>query len=101
MDNRPEAYPPSFFGDDYFSLLVNDERWRNSMQLNRFNVIFMNHRGRSAAGESFIVRRVLDPDWAPVFFDADVIILVRRHDANHSVIAKHELPKEVILQRMN
>jgi len=101
VDNRPEAYPPSFFGDDYFSLLVNDERWRNGMQLNRFNVIFMNHRGRSAVGESFIVRRVLDPDWAPVFFDADIIILVRRHDANHSVIARHELPKEVILQRMN
>lgn len=101
VDNRPEAYPPSFFDDDYFSLLVNDERWRNSMQHNRFNVIFMNHRGRSAAAENFIVRRVLDPDWAPVFFDADVLILVRRHDANHSVIAKHELPKEAVLKRMN
>jgi hypothetical protein len=43
---------------------------------------------------------VLDPDWAPVFFDADIIILVRRHDANHSVIAQHELPKEAVLQRM-
>jgi hypothetical protein len=60
----------------------------------------MNHRGGSAVAERFIVRRVLDPDWAPVFFDADIIILVRRHDANHSVIAKHELPKEAVLQRM-
>jgi hypothetical protein len=100
VDNRPEAYPPSFFGDDYFSVLMNDERWRASAQQHRFNVIFMNHRGGSAVAERFIVRRVLDPDWAPVFFDADIIILVRRHDANHSVIAKHELPKEAVLQRM-
>jgi hypothetical protein len=58
-----------------------------------------NHRDRSATSEQFIVRRVLDPAWAPVFFDRDIIILVKRHGSNHSTIEKHELSKEQVLSK--
>jgi hypothetical protein len=101
VDNRPEAYPTAFFNDDYFPLLLNNERWRNSSQAHHFNTIFLNHRARAIAEEKFIVRRVLDPDWAPVFFDEDIVILLRRYGPNQSVIAKHELPKEAVLRKAN
>jgi hypothetical protein len=99
VDNRPEAYPASFFGEDYFPLLANDEKWRGSLHAHRFNAIVISHRGRSAAGENFIVRRMFDPDWAAVFFDKDILILARRYGPNQPVIARYELPRESVLEK--
>ncbi len=99
VDNRPEAYPATFFAEDYFPILVDDERWRRSLDAHRFNAIVINPSGRSAAAENFTVRRMLDPDWAAVFFDKDILILARRYGVNQPVIAKHELPRESVLQK--
>ena len=62
----------------------------------RFNVIVFNYRERSVRGEQFIIRRVLDPMWATVYLDKDIIILAKRDGPNQPVIAKYELPKEGI-----
>ena len=99
VDNRPEAYPATFFAEDYFPILVDDEKWRRSLDAHRFNAIVVNPSGRSAAAENFTVRRMLDPDWAAVFFDKDILILARRYGVNQPVIAKHELPRESVLQK--
>jgi hypothetical protein len=101
VDNRPEAYPAGFFRNEYFPLLQSEDHWmRRSPELG-FNVIVFNHRDRSMASEQFIVRRVLDPAWAPVFFDRDIIILVKRYGSNHSTIEKNELSKEQVLSKSN
>ena len=42
---------------------------------------------------------MLDPDWAAVFFDKEILILARRFGANQPVIAKYELPREAVLQK--
>jgi hypothetical protein len=101
VDNRPEAYPGSFFREVYFPLQADEETWKKISDLYGFNVIFFNHRERSVRGQQFIVRRVLDPAWAPVFFDRNIVILVKRHGPNQSTIAKYELPKESVLARSN
>jgi len=98
VDNRPEAYPAAFFAEDYISLLENDENWRGVMVDRRFNAIVINTRDRSAAAEQFVIRRVLDAEWAPVFFESNILILARRFGANQPVVAKHELPREAVLQ---
>ena len=66
-----------------------------------FKVLFFNHRDRSSWGEQFMIRRLLDSAWAPVYFDKNVLILVRRNGPNQSAIAKYELPKERILEQPN
>lgn len=99
VDNRPEAYPPAFFRDDYFPLLQNEDHWMRRNPERGFNMIVFNHRDRSMASEQFIVRRVLDPAWAPVFFDRDIIILVKRYGSNQATIEKHELSKEQVLSK--
>ena len=99
VDNRPEAYPARFFAEDYFSLLVNDDKWRRTMAAHEFNAIVINPHGRSVAAENFIVRRMLDPEWAAGFFDKEILILARRFGANQPVIAKYELPREAVLQK--
>lgn len=99
VDNRPEAYPPSFFRDDYFPLQQSEDHWMRRSPEFGFNAIVFNHRDRSAASEQFIVRRVLDPAWAPVFFDKYIIIFVKRFGPNHATAVKFELTKDEVLAR--
>jgi hypothetical protein len=101
VDNRPEAYPAGFFPGEYFPLLTDDDHWARQSAKYGFNLIVFNHRDRSAAGEQFVVRRVLDPAWAPVFFDRDVIILAKRNGSNQVTIDKHELSRDRILSKSN
>ena len=99
VDNRPEAYPATFFTEDYLPLLVNEEKWRSHLAAHKFNSIVINPNGHSAAAENFVIQRMLDPDWAAVFFDKEILILARRFGPNQPVIAKYELPREAVLQK--
>lgn len=99
VDNRPEAYPSAFFRDDYFPLQQNEDRWMRRSPEFGFNAIVFNHRARSIASEQFIVRRVLDPAWAPVYFDKYLIIFVKRFGPNDATAVKFALTKEQVLTR--
>jgi len=101
VDNRPEAYPVRFFTDIYFPMQSDEAKWADTSHDYGFNVIVFNYRERSARGEQFIVRRVLDPMWAPVYLDKNIIILAKRDGPNQPVIAKYELPKERVLMQSN
>jgi hypothetical protein len=101
VDNRPEAYPVDFFTDVYFPMQSDEAKWAAISQQYGFNVIVFNYRERSVRGEQFIIRRVLDPLWAPIYFDKDILILARRGGPNQSIIARYELPKERVLERSN
>jgi hypothetical protein len=101
VDNRPEAYPAAFFTDVYFPMQSDEAKWTAISRQYGFNVIVFNYRERSLTGEQFIIRRVLDPMWAPVFFDKDIIILAKRDGPNQHVIARYELPKERVLVQSN
>ena len=99
VDNRPEAYPAVFFSEVYFPIQSDEAKWQDTSRHYGFNVIVFNYRERSARGEQFIIRRVLDPLWAPIYLDKDIIILARRDGPNQPVIARYELPKERVLER--
>jgi hypothetical protein len=99
VDNRPEAYPASFFTDVYFPVLQHEAKWLEISNKFGFNVIVFNHRDRPTWSEDFIVRRVLDPLWAPVFFDEDIIVFVKRFGSDHLTALKFELPRDKILTR--
>lgn len=101
IDNRPEAYPTAFFTDIYLPLHLNEQKWQSVSSSYGFNVLFFNHRDRSSWGEQFMIRRLLDPAWAPVYFDKSVLILLRRNGPNREAIARFELPKEKILEQPN
>jgi hypothetical protein len=101
VDNRPEAYPAAFFSDVYFPIQSDEANWQNISRRYGFNVIIFNYRERSVRGEQFIIRRVLDPLWAPIYLDKNIIILAKRDGPNQPVIAKYELPKEKVLVQSN
>jgi hypothetical protein len=93
VDNRPEAYPAAFFHEQLVPMLRDEARWHEADERYRFNVIFFAHQD-AALGPEFLARRLHDPEWAPVFADDDLIILVRRNEQNRDVIRQYELQVE-------
>jgi len=92
VDNRPEAYPASFFRDIDIGLQADEKKWREINSRYDFNVIFFYHRVYTAWGQGFLIRRLSDPQWAAVYIDDFCAILLKRNERNQDIIKKYELP---------
>lgn len=97
VDNRPEAYPASFFRDVYVPMMEDEAKWKRRDAEYGFNSIFFFRHDLTPHGQSFLVKRVFDPAWAPVYVDAYNIILVRRCRLNQALIAKYEIPQSLFV----
>ena len=95
VDNRPEAYPREFFEDVYVPMQEDDEVWGNELLKNKFNAIFFYRLDYTPWAQNFLIERVKDPAWAPVYVDDVTIIFLKRNEANAEIIKKYELPKEM------
>ncbi len=94
VDNRPEAYPKEFFEKTYIPMQEDESAWRETLERHDFNTIVFSHHDATPWGQRFLVARVQDRDWAPVFADSRVLILVRRTAEHAQLIAQWELPPE-------
>lgn len=94
-DNRPETYPAKFFQDIYISMQENEDVWREKNEEYGFNAIVFYFRDATPWGQKFLIARVQDDAWAPVFAENSVIIFLKRNDLNKIVIEKYEIPKEM------
>ncbi len=92
VDNRPEAYPASFFQKVYIPAQENDPKWLALDRRYRFNAIFFYRRDNTPWAQPFLIRRLRDTGWAPVYVDAYSLILIRNSPANQKNIAKYRLP---------
>lgn len=90
-DNRPEAYPISFFQDIYIPAQENQDVWEEQDKKYNFNVIFFSHRDYTPWGQNFLINRTNDKSWAPVFIDQYAIIFLKRNDLNKNIIEKNEI----------
>jgi hypothetical protein len=95
VDNRPEAYPASFFKEIYIPSQENETKWGELDKKHNFNSVFFYRLDLTPWGQTFLVNRVKDPSWAPVYVDDLAIIFVKRNEENKDIIQKHELPKEM------
>ncbi|MBI3630881.1 MAG: hypothetical protein HY221_00910 [Candidatus Sungbacteria bacterium] len=94
-DNRPEAYPASFFQDTYIPMQERSDAWRAAQAAYRFNAIFFFWRDVTPWAQSFLAARLNDPDWAPVFADENALIFLRENDTNRQAIKRYQIPKNV------
>tara|TARA_Y100000294_G_scaffold163551_1_gene169559 strand:- start:219 stop:935 length:717 start_codon:yes stop_codon:yes gene_type:complete len=92
-DNRPEAYSVSFFEDIYIASQNNPEVWQAQDQIHNFNVIYFAYHDATPWAQKFLIERVTDDAWAPVFADDYAIIFLKRNDLNQSIIEKYEIPR--------
>ncbi len=84
VDNRPEAYSAAFFKETYIPMQADEDRWREAMAKYNFGAIIFYRRDLTPWGQPFLIRRLEDPEWAPVYASEndDVIIYLRRTEAN-------------------
>jgi hypothetical protein len=101
VDNRPEAYPASFFKDIYGPMQADEKRWNEQLAKYGFQVIYFYRHDMTPDAQPFLIRRVRDPQWAPVFVDDYTIIFARRGGVNQPVIARHELPNAMFIETKN
>ena len=93
VDNRPEAYPTDFFSSIYIPMQENEENWRRQIEQYNLNTIFFYRWDYTPWAQAFLIKRVSDPDWAPVYVDDYSIIFVKRNQQNQKVIESFEIPK--------
>ncbi|MFH1863578.1 MAG: hypothetical protein ABIJ85_01520, partial [bacterium] len=91
IDNRPEAYPSSFFTEEYVPSQNDDRKWLDLDKSYNFNTIFFSYHDGTPWGQKFIKNRLNDPQWALVFIDKDTVILLKRNSQNQSVINRFEI----------
>ncbi len=95
VDNRPEAYSTSFFNEIYKPMQESEDNWHDIDSKVNFNVIYFMRHDMTEHAQPFLIRRISDPDWVPVFVDTWNIILVKRNKQNKDIIKKYALPQEM------
>ncbi len=97
VDNRPEAYSVSFFEDTYIPMQENEDKWQEALQKYNFNTIYFYRRDATPWAQPFLIERLHDPEWIPVYVDNYVLILVRNNEQNQDIINNHKLPQEMFV----
>lgn len=95
VDNRPEAYPASFFEKIYRPMQNDEKEWTKTLYKYKFNTIFFNRRDLTSWGQNFLIKRVKDSKWKAVYVDQNIIIFVRNKKSNQELINKYGLPEEI------
>lgn len=95
VDNRQEAFPPGFFKDVYMPMQRETQVWQRVDAQYGFNAVYFYRHDLTEWGQNFLVSRVKDPDWAPVFVDGYTIIFLKRNEQNRALIGRFELPRSM------
>ena len=96
--NMPEAHPSDFWRSVYIPMMQDNVVWQEQLSKYDFNAIVLFHGDRTGWGQEFLVARLQDPQWAPVFVDRSIIVLVRRNGKNGDVITQFEIPRSQLLK---
>ena len=89
VDNRPEAYPSSFFKTEYVSMQENEAVWEKLNDRYNFNVIYFYRHDYTPWAQPFLISRLKDPTWVPVYVDDYALILVKLNQQNADLISKN------------
>lgn len=101
VDNRPEAYSRDFFQKIYIPMQENDTTWTQIDGQLQFNSIIFFRHDRTPWAQPFLIRRLHDPNWIPIYVDAFSLILVKNIPDNAEIISKYKIPDSVFYIREN
>ena len=72
-----------------------DEKiWNKYSTEYNFNSIFFTITDATPWGQNFLIQRVKDPIWIPVYADQFAIIFLKDNDENKKTIGQHQLPND-------
>ncbi len=94
VDNRPEAYPVAFLKEIYIPMQEDEARWKEQERRYGFNAIVFSYRDATPWAQKFLISRVQDASWIPVFVDSQVLVLLKQNEQNRPIIAKYEISRD-------
>ncbi len=94
VDNRAEAYSSNFLRI-YKTAQEDDTVWKELDGHYKFGSIGFYRLENTEWGQKFLITRLSDPEWVPVYADAFALIFVRNIPEHQAIIAQHRLPKEM------
>lgn len=95
IDNRAEAYPASFIQDTYLQAQQDETVWYQLEQQYHFATIIFYRHEQTNWGQEFLVKRIQDPSWIPVYVDNYLIMFLKDTPANEELIEQYRLPQEM------
>ncbi|MCE5228346.1 hypothetical protein LLG95_01950 [bacterium] len=93
VDNRPEAFPVSFWQDEYFPAIQHPALMKRLLDMRHVNVAVFS---LSLGLIPLSFKPVDNPDWAPVYIDEFFAVWLRRIPENAVTISEHELTRDRI-----
>lgn len=94
VDNRPEAYSVDFLKNVYIKAQEDEDSWIVLDREYDFNVIYFYRHDATPWAQPFLIKRIQDEEWAPIYVDDYVLILVKNREQNFELIKNFALPQE-------
>lgn len=101
VDNRPEAYPVDFFREEYIRPQEDNTAWRWLDNKYNFNLIVFFRHDMTDWAQKFMISRVADEHWVPIYVDGYSIIFVKNTQENADIISTFEIPQETFSVKDN
>lgn len=95
VDNRPEAYPGTFMTEKYIAAQKDESLWQELENEYGFNTIFFYRHDATDWAMPFLIRRIEDDSWIPVYVDAYSLVLIKNRAENQEKIDQLQLPKSM------
>ncbi len=99
VDNRPEAYPSSFFQNIYFPMQDSQEVFTRESKKYNFNTIIISLMDTSQDTSFFLSQIVKNEEWKMVYLNNSVVILLKNTQNNQAIIASHTITENTIALR--
>jgi len=97
VDNRPEAYSVDFLKNTYIKMQENEEIWKQQDKIYNFQTIYFYRHDATPWAQPFLIDKIKDPKWIPVYVDDYALILVKNNEENEGIIEKHRLSEETFV----
>ncbi len=94
VDNRPEFYSPEFMKDWYIKPQQNDEAWAELVDRYQLDIIFFYRHDATDWAQPFLIKRLEDPDWVPVYVDQYFLAFAKKSAKNSTLIEQLRIPQD-------
>lgn len=91
VDGRPEAYPADFFENVYLPSQKDYSKFKNLEKIYNFQTVIFSITDQTPWGQNFLKNITSDPDYATVYLDDFMIVLIKRNLLKNLNIAEIDL----------
>ncbi len=99
-DDRPEAYPASFWRDVYNPMQADYKIWQQKSAEYGIRSVIFDHTVMGSAGQKFILNILGDPDWPLVFLNDRIVIFVKKSKNTQQLINAYAINGQNIESRI-